>query len=257
MDLQCFRLGTRQGDICSGWPCSPISMLEGDLFLAYQSTLPPQSEVEHRVRMGCDLWSLLTSEARRSRGIRVAPDEYLMPMEVVKAVVDQETQLLRWKVLAEYTGLHATGETPPWVTEFMNGIANTHVDEADKGRDDIAEFRVVDSIDEALEKMSELSDARQETVAGALTYGVHTVMIAVTYVNTAISIYSAIDSLTGMWYSVPTNLCLISSIVCKEWCHRHVWPTMTQTESEASVLSTFNSPGTFLLTVFAINKPVS
>ena len=142
-------------------------MMEGDLFLSAGSCVPSVDEVRARMRSGAELWQLLTSARRRACGVDVEPGEFLMPRQVVDAVVVVATgpgasHVPRWRVLEEMWGTHDTGNTPPWVRDYMAGVSGdkggTYYEQADieQRPEVVVPLRVVSSLHQALEDLSAL-----------------------------------------------------------------------------------------------------
>lgn len=259
MNLDRTNLGVRQGQLVAGAPCSAIAVMEGDLFLAHEKQLPDADKMRERMGDGARLWSLLTSPQRRAMGVDVRAGEYLMPAQVIEATVDAKTGVPRWRVLAELMGLHDMGNRPPWVEEYLHGLVGSggeiYYDAKDLSQraDVVVPLRIAESMSSALRTLGDMSTTLQRTVAGALTFGIHTVMVCATYVNEVVTVYSALDSLTGEVVRVDLNIEPLCRQVAEYWCPRHSWPRgMTEEQSQATNLAEFNSPGIFYLVAFII-----
>lgn len=255
MNLQRIPLGVTQTQLCAGAPCSAIAVMEGDLFLAHQNQVPSIDAVRRRMSAGASLWAVLTSPQRRKLVADVHPGDYLMPYQVLEAVVDAATGRPRWQQIVEMTGLHDAGVRPSWVDDWLKGSCNDkgviYRDRQDQARGSL-ELRLISSMSEAIEEIDRLSIERNCTLVGALTHDMHTVMLAATYVNINTCIYSAVDSLTGDWLCVNTKLAALVHEVCTIWCKPYVWETMTQTESSNLDLHSFCSASMFYLSVFTL-----
>lgn len=257
--LERTNLGVTQGQLVAGAPCSAIAVMEGDLFLAHGKQLPSADKLRERMGNGARLWAMLTSAERRAMGVDVRPGEYLMPAQVIEATVDAKSGAPRWRVLAELMGLHDTGNTPPWIVDYLHGLVGnggeTYYDAKDltQRADLVVPLRIAESVSSALRTLGDMSTTLQRTVAGALTFGIHTVMVCATYVNEVVTVYSALDSLTGELLRADLNIEPLSREVADRWCPRHHWPRgMTEEQSRATNLAEFNSPGIFYLVCFVI-----
>lgn len=255
MELQRVRLGITQGQLCPGGACSAIAMMEGDLFVSRGSRLPGVEEIRKRMSHGASLYMVLTSNERRRLGIKVVVGEYLMPQQVMEAVVDEKTTKRRWKVLMDIVGVHDEGMRPAVVQEYLSGLDGRggdtiYRDDKDQMRD-TTPLRLVQTMGEAFQCLDTLALETGHTVAGALTYGVHTVMLAATQQSASRCVYSALDSLTGEWIYVNTKLSAVADCVAKQWCPPHNWNTHPL--DATANLATFNSPGTFYLLLYTID----
>lgn len=214
--METRRLSCTQRDLVpGGTPCSVIAALLGLTVLQAAPARPATELIDKRMRVACAVWEALVS-ARRST---LFADDRMVAVEyVLTNVVDATTLAAPWVYEYELSATHLAAGVAldAAAQQFLAEVARPA---ANAGVSSVTYVVIPASggLLALLQHANVVATAARRSYAVTITYQAHTVLVTIVHDDIG-TVYSAIDSLLGLWLVVHDDPAPLFAQVANHWC---------------------------------------